>query len=143
MPTGENEKVIIKAIESAGIAAEITLLSNLSLNLLLSASLNQLWSMVNAQQLLVVLPLMKFLLPSSATMFFSGIFAIAAFDLYDTNDFWHDQLEIVETEPLNENFDKFGFGSRYMLNNMGTMILFYIIYPLLMLVQICLRRCRH
>ena len=64
-------------------------MGNFALNLALSASLNKLWAMINTQQLLVLLPLMKVVLPENAATFFTSIFAIAAFDFYDTNDMLH------------------------------------------------------
>lgn len=61
------------------------LLGNFALNLALSASLNQLWAMINTQQLIVLLPLMQVMLPTSTAIFYKGIAQIAAFDFYDTN----------------------------------------------------------
>ena len=39
-------------------------------------------------------------------------------------------LGVPDTEPVSDNFDELGFESKYMLNNMGTMIIFYLIYPM-------------
>ena len=86
---------------------------------------------------------MKVLLPSSAATFYKSIFTIAAFDMYDMNGFYRDLLDVPDNGPYNENFEEFGFESQYILSNMGTMILFYIVYPLLILVQKCLHRCRN
>ena len=80
------------------------------------------------------MPLMKVVLPLSAAEFYKNIFTIAAFDVYELNDFYNELLEVEELGPKNENFEDFGFESRYMLNNLGTMILFYIAYPLLILI---------
>ena len=100
-------------------------------------------ALINTQQLLILLPLMKVLLPNNATTFFKRIFTIVEFDIYDMNEFYQDLLGVPDTGPYNENMEDFGFESCYILNNMGTMILFYITYSLLMLVQYCLRRCRN
>ena len=52
-------------------------------------------------------------------------------------------LNIEPTEPFNDNFNELGFESRYMLNNLGTMVVFYILYPLLMILQAGLfNKCR-
>jgi len=98
--------------------------------------------MINTQQLFVLLPLMKVTLPENAQTFFQSIFQIAAFDFYDTNDLLHSLLDIPETEPYNESFEELGFESRYVLNNMGTMIFFYLAFPLLALLQKILFVCR-
>ena len=68
-------------------------------------------------------------------MFFEEMFKVAAFDFYDTGDMINDTLKLLPTEPLNINFEELGFESRYLLNNMGTMIFMFIIYPMLMIIQ--------
>ena len=113
------------------------------LNFALSTSINEMLAMINTQQLLILLPLMTVLLPNNASAFFKRIFTIAAFDLYDMNEFYQDLLGVPDSGPYNEKMEDFGFESCYILSNMGTMILFYITYSLLMLVQYCLRRCRN
>ena len=99
--------------------------------------------MINTQQLLILLPLMTVLLPNNASAFFKRIFTIAAFDLYDMNEFYQDLLGVPDSGPYNEKMEDFGFESCYILSNMGTMILFYIIYALLMLLRYCLQRCEN
>ena len=44
-------------------------------------------------------------------------------------------LDLEVTEPLTPNFEKIGFESRGFLNNMGTMIFFYVLYPSLILIH--------
>ena len=123
------------AFKSSAIASQAAFAGNFALNLFLSASLNELWSMVNTQQLLVLLPLCKVTLPINAANFFQTIFQIAAFAFYDTNDMLHYLLSLEPSEPFNDNLGELGFESRYILNNMGTMLIFYIVYPVCMLVE--------
>jgi len=52
-----------KAFESAASTSKAAMIGNFILNLSLSASLNQLWAMINTQQMIVMLPLMKVILP--------------------------------------------------------------------------------
>ena len=117
--------------------------SNFVLNMALSASLNQLWTLVNAQQLFVLMPLLKVVLPGNVYVFFSAIFQIAAFDYYDTNDMLHELLDVPETDPYNESFGELGFESRYLLNNLGTMLFFFLAIPPQYLLFKCLNWCRH
>jgi len=49
---------------------------------------------------------------------------------------------VPETEPWSEQFEELGFESRYVLNNMGTMIFFYIAFPFLALLHKCLHRLK-
>ena len=44
--------------------------ANVFINILLSASLQYLWEMVNAQQLVIMLPLFNVQIPSNADMIF-------------------------------------------------------------------------
>jgi len=46
---------------------------NLVMNIILSASLQQLWSLINTQQIIVLMPLFNLKLPPNAGMFFGFI----------------------------------------------------------------------
>ena len=58
------------------------------------------------------------------------------------NDPIHNLLNIEPTEPFSDNFEQLGFESRYMLNNMGTMIFFILAYPILWIIQKVLLSCK-
>ena len=103
--SGDSAKLAATALQTAASGSKAALIGNFALNLALSASLNQLWSMINTQQLFVLMPLMKVTLPENAQTFFLSIFQIAAFDFYDTNDLLHNLLDIPVTEPYNESFE--------------------------------------
>lgn len=64
----------------------------------------------------------------------SKIFEIAAFDLVETNDTINQILQIEDTEAFNDNFEKLNLRSFYMLNNLGSLIFFYLTYPVLILM---------
>ena len=81
-----------------------------------------------------MLPLCNIVLPINAAKFFKSISQIAAFEIYDMNDFFHKTLDISPTEPFSDNFEELGFESQYILNNMGVMVIFYLLYPVLMIV---------
>ena len=99
--------------------------------------------MINMQQLFVMLALLQINMPDNVANFFKSIFSIAAFDFYDTNDVLHEWLEIPPTEPFGDRFEQLGFESKYVLNNMGTMAIFYLVYMLLMIIQKCIHSGRH
>ena len=81
-----------------------------------------------------MLPLCNIVLPINAAKFFASVSQIAAFEIYDFNDAIHSMLDIEPTQPFSLSFKELGFDSRYMLNNLGTMLIFYALYPVLMLV---------
>jgi len=103
---------------------------NFVLGLLISASLNQLLSMVNTQQLIVMMPLFKVTLPANAGMFFSQMMTIAAFEVIDTKPYLDAMLHLPPTDPVNSNFEAIGLESRYFLHNLGTLALGYVFFLL-------------
>ena len=67
-------------------------------------------------------------MPANAQMFFSQINKIASFDIIDIDPFINKVLNLNETEPVNANFEAIGFQSIYFLNNMGSLIIGFLIY---------------
>ena len=100
----------------------------------MSASLNELWGMINSQQLFLMIPLCAVILPINAAGFFSQIRQISAFQFFSTNDWINEWLKLEPTDPFNDNFNELGLGTRHMLNNLGTLFIFFIVYPLLVLL---------
>ena len=93
-----------------------------------------------------MIPLCKIILPINAAGFFSQIRQISAFQFFATSDWWDEWLELEPTEPFNENFNELGLGTIHILNNLGTLFIFFIVYPLLVLVYYLIRpfskKCR-
>jgi hypothetical protein len=58
---------------------------NFAFNLIAASSLNYLWSMINAQQIVVLCPLLRVNLPANATMMFNTLLTIASFDIIPTD----------------------------------------------------------
>lgn len=59
---------------------------------------------------------------------------IAAFDIIDTEKYLNAILRLNSTDPLNDNFNKLGFNSMRFLNNLGSMLLGFIVYFLLIVL---------
>ena len=64
---------------------------------------------------------------------------IAAFDIIEISDTLDTILSVEPTEPINENFETVGFESIYLLNNMGTLAIAYLIWFLVAIVAIVLK----
>lgn len=60
---------------------------------------------------------------------------IAAFSFYDFGNIIHNTFGVPETEPVDENFESVGIESQYLLVNMGTMICFFLLQILLLLLS--------
>ena len=124
------------AIQSAGVvmksATNTLMAGNFVLNVVLSASLQQLWSMINTQQIIVLLPLFNIEMPANAQIFYGFIMELASFNILPMQEFYDKYLPTPEwDEPLNDKFNNLGFQSTFFLNNMGTMVIGLAMIPLL------------
>ena len=85
--------------------------SNFAVNIALSASLNQVWSMLNSQQVSVNAPLYKRVkFPANAVIVNQALMQIANFDLINTAD-WIDPYiyDLPEGDAYNINFEQCGY----------------------------------
>jgi hypothetical protein len=110
---------------------------NFFLNLLMSSSLNMLLSMINNQQLIVLMPCFDLQMPANVQMFFNQINQIASFDIININPLINTVLHLNETEPMNPNFEAIGLQSIFFLNNMGSLMIGFIAYFIGLIVMIC------
>ena len=62
------------------------------------------------------------------------IYQVAAFDFIEIDDYMNDFLKIPPAAPYNENFESLGMESTYMLNNLGSLLLIYLSYPVLLIL---------
>ena len=67
-------------------------------------------------------------MPANAQMFFSQINKVASFDIIDIDPYINRILNLNETEPVNANFEAIGLQSIYFLNNMGSLLIGFMIY---------------
>ena len=59
---------------------------------------------------------------------------LAAFDILPLDDPINFMLSLEPTDPINEKFEGVGFESKYFLNNMGSLMLVIMMYPLGLIV---------
>ena len=91
------------------------------LNILFSASLQYLWDLINAQQIVILLPLFNVQTPGNVRTVFNALMTIAAFDAIPTEDLYEEYFYDGEAFPINENFEKSGFEHHLLLNNFGSL----------------------
>ena len=72
--------------DSALTSLKSFMIGNFALNLLLSASLQQIWGMINVLQIIVNLPLFAVTFPPNARVFFSIIISLSEFDVLPASD---------------------------------------------------------
>ena len=96
--------------------------------------------MINTHQLIVLMPLFEIQMPANAQVFFNRINEIASFNMIDIEPYINRILRLEETGPFNPNFSALGFTSLYFLNNMNSLILAFIFYLLLVLLNLVVDR---
>ena len=85
------------------------------------------------------MPLFKIDIPANVGMFFGYIIAIASFDLIPIDDYIDQYGGLTPVDPINDNFEAIGFKSLYVVINLGTMLIFIILFPTLVLLERVLR----
>ena len=87
------------------------------------------------------MPLFKTITPANAGLFFKQIMQIAAFDIVEISGPLDSLLNLEPTDPINQNFETVGFESVYLLNNMGTLAIAYLIWLTVACIAVLLRMC--
>ena len=99
---------------AAGIAA-----GNFIANAALSASLNQLWSVINGLQLVVHLPLLNCKFPANASLMNDKLISIAQFDFMNTFDVVSNLFYFPELKrgapSLMSRFQQTGYDANYFI----------------------------
>ena len=83
-------------------------------------SMQGLFNLVEALQLIVYLPLFDVSFPANSQRVFDRLSKIAAFDFFEIGDHVNRFLDLQPTEPVNEKYESIGFESLYFINNLGT-----------------------
>ena len=113
----------------------------------MKASLNQVWSMINSQQVSVHSPMFeraKF--PANTVAVNQFLITIATFDLIDTES-WLDGFVfyLPEGDPYSLGFDQCGYGSTVLIQNISiivwtwvvTTLVFFAYFPILLISRYC------
>ena len=108
----------------------------------MSTSLQSLWSMIEAQQLIVLLPLMDIKLAAISAIMIGKLTKVANFDIIEIGDYWEELFEMPEVEALTENFEAVGMETSFFIYNVGTMVISIIYIVVMSIFVSCLDRCR-
>ena len=88
------------------------------------------------------MPLFKIVLPANIGVFFGYIITIASFDLIPIDNFVDEYGGLSPVEPINENFEAIGFESLYLLINLGTGLVFVLLFPICIILEKTLKRIK-
>ena len=101
---GESGAIMVSAAAAVDTASTAAVGTNFLVNLLLSASLNQLWSMLNGLQIFVHMPLMDVRFPANANTFIVFLVNIANFDIIPTDYLFGKIFNFPDDGAFNLNF---------------------------------------
>ena len=99
----------------------------------LAGSLNQIWSLIHSQQIIMLLPLHKIVLPANVGVYYNVMMQIAAFDVVEMDNYYN-RMTGQSTAALSFNFQLIGYDSMWLINNLGTLGLIFSFFPLIYLI---------
>lgn len=100
--------MLMKSLGPASSTVNTIMYSNLAVNLVMSASLQMLWSMINVMQLIVKMPLLNITFPQNAATFYTFINEISSFNLIPTDKLDSAIFNFTDPEMQDPNFAKMG-----------------------------------
>lgn len=99
-------------------------------------SLQELFGLINALQLIILLPLLQCNMPANTGNFFGFLTNIAAFDIFEMDEYFLKYLSLPEVDPATVKLETIGLESQYFMNNLGTFTLVLFFKLLLILIWI-------
>ena len=94
--------------------------------------------MINALQIMILIPLLKASIPANASMVFGQLTKVAAFDIFEIGDYVDEYFDLAPTDPVNEKFEAVGLETLYFLHNVGSFIFVILAYMSIMLTYVVL-----
>jgi hypothetical protein len=99
---------------------------NFAISLAFGSSMQQLWGMIRALQMIVLCHLVRVPTPSIAYMFFSGCMLFAQMDVLDGKEFYTKWFSFKKTAPLNSNFELFDIRNKNFIINSGSYFIIFV-----------------
>lgn len=93
--------------------------------LLINGSMQQLFGMIRALQMIVIQGLIRIPLPGHTLEFFKGCMIFAQTDVFDGESYYDQWFEFEPTNPVNENYILLGIGDSNFIFNSGS---YFIIF---------------
>ena len=80
-------------------------------------------------------------IPGGAQIFYGYLFDIIAFNIFKTGELYNNYFDLPEPVTLNDIFKSQGYESKYFLNNIGDIAVYFLAYPILSLVSFIFGKC--
>ena len=109
--------------KALGSALEISATISFILQLLLGGSMQQLWGLIRAMQMILLSALVETPIPIHTFLFFQGCMTFAQIDIFDGGVLYEKWFDFQETSTLSGMFEEYG------LSNKNFMLLSGSYYP--------------
>jgi len=109
----------------------------------LFASLNHIWSLVEAQQIIALMPVLNIRLPALPAVIISKFLEIANFDILPIATLWTKIFKMAPCNNLASRFQTVGMESNHFTGNMGSLFVSLLVAVLLMLLATLSYPFRH
>ena len=103
-----------------------SLLAVAILNFAFNFGMNNFLSIVRNLSVITHLMMMQLDYPATVVLFFSGLFGFVTFDVFQP-DFIYAYVFGWENVPYSDQADEIGYGSRYLIENSGSITLFIVL----------------
>ena len=143
IPSEEEAAAIESGGESTEVGSSSVMGGNFILNLILAASLNQLWSMLNGLQLSTHMGLFNLKFPSNANFLLDFMVNVATFDFMPVEAIWF-FFDFPESGSFSLSFASSGYEYINLIENMGTcffMVQIYLTQCCFLLILLLLMKC--
>ena len=140
---GEATDTVESAGASAGSSSKITVIGNFLVNIAMSASLNQLWGMINGLQIMTHMPLCNIKFPANAELFNAFMIEIALFDILPSEWILEQSMYFPQDDSFNLNFQILEYNSPYAIPNLGTLFFASMSFIILLPVLCCICCCAY
>ena len=116
----EAAKNIEDTTESGGSVMNSISSGNFVISLILGGSMQQLWGMIRALQMIILSALVRTPIPAVTFMFFQGCMMFAQMDIFDGQGWYEQWFEFKETTMHSEMFEMMGIGDKNFMMNSGS-----------------------
>ena len=122
--TAEN---LLRSTEVVGEFVNIFAPTNVVLSLILGGSMQFLFGMVRAMQLITLSGLVEVQLPPHTQVFLIGCMTISTLDIFDGSGLYREMFSFSDTTPLNSNYEFLGVDTSNFMLNSGSFFIFVAI----------------
>jgi hypothetical protein len=106
---------------------------------------NQLLNLIAILAIVLHMFILTLRYPLQVQKFFAGLFPLITLDVVPTDTLFDELLQFrnVDEESMTEQFDAVGYSDILMVRNMGSMLLFMLVYPLITLLYYLITKMIH